>query len=335
MKTRLTLLLLLAGTIAINAQQYHFKNTVNYLAKANVSGRTTWNMNDTVQLISIDQYDANGNKTEAYEFYYGKRLLRKNTDKGWEDQKDTTHYSFIYDSKGFQTKQIFHNFPNKQTDSYHMFKYDRFGNIERWGTGRSYQLAHVEYFTYDGNGSVVQESSCWDDTCENQMPLDKVWATTSKHYLKYNSKKMVIEDLVNYMDGMSGYQYAYTFNQSGQLINIKQSIVWSYFGLDHEIPTSKDIDRTKPYQEWKFEYNANGQLYKETRIDHWTESQLNTYTFIYNDLGLITESISGWDVIIKYTYNDKGLVEEEKHYARFDNKDELRTTLKFEYAYRY
>jgi hypothetical protein len=311
------------------AQQIHFKTSSQYLYENRVMERITWEITDSVKKIAVDRYDTKGCKIEAIEIYEGKRKLRSNVD-GWKDINTRTRFSFVYDNQGRQIQQINHDFDAK--NNYTMYRYDAYGNIERWITGRSFQLPKIYTVTYDSLGTAVEEKNCWTDSCESQTSQHRFMTTTSKHYIKYNKKNLVTEDLVNYMDGMSGYIYEYTFDKTGRLINKKQFYVNSYFGLDHEIPTSKDISHQILYNEWKFEYNDKGELYKEKWTEHWTEIPY-IHEFTYGPFGLILEEANN-DGMISYIYDEKGLVIEMIQYHLWDKERKLDKRYKFEYIYR-
>lgn len=306
-----------------NAQQNHFKNTQKYLAQNQVVERCTW---DNSNKISIDKFDKNGCKIEATEIYEGNRFLSKFVDSKWTNIHTTTRYSFKYDKNGWQIEQFNHNFNKEQQNE--MYQYDAYGNIERWVTGRSFQLSQKRTVVYDSYGSVLEEQNCWSENCEEEN-----FNTISKHHLKYNKEQLLVEDLVNYVDGMNGYLYEYVFDKNGKVANKKQYFVNSYHGLDHEIPTIKDVDNKKLHHEWAYVYNDKGLLIKEIWTEHWTGKTV-VHEFTYNGLGLISETRTDNSVLISYTYNDKGLVQEELHYDLSDKKKKLLKKYRFEYGFK-
>lgn len=82
--------------------------------------------------------------------------------------------------------------------------------------------------------------------------------------------------------------------------------------------------------EWEYQYDAAGNLVKETWTEHWTEVP-TVHVFTYNRLGLISESLTdGYDLTV-YTYDENGLLQHSEHYMVDDGDRKLRE--KYEYTY--
>lgn len=309
-------------------QETHIQYTIAYLNEANVKERITWDVTEPdSSRISVDRYDGAGHKIEAIEYYEGKRKLKKFINSDWREINTTTRFTFKYDEKGRQVERHNHNYDPKQWNQ--MYQYDQYGNIEHWEDGRSFQLSSKFICTYDSLNSIVYEYNCWEEN--SCSPPDTFLRSYYIHHIKYDQEGLITEDLRNYMDAMSGWTYEYEKNNSKQVIGITKTSVWSYFGLDHQVPTIKDIDRTMAYNTWKFEYDVNGKLKKEIRTDKWLGYD-QVHEFIYNEKGLIMTETTDHEMIV-YVYNDKGLVIEESHYYNPNSDKKLYKKLHFQYVY--
>jgi|ERR1041385_799818 hypothetical protein len=323
-------LLLLISFPALSQDANYF-NTRKIFKEQKVKERTTIDVLDHAAKISIDGYDNSGNKIKAVEIYKGDRKLKKFSYEkhDWIGINTTTTFEFVYDSAGNQTVQIDEDY--HPVDDHEMYCYDKFGNIIRWEDGRTFQPSYMKSRTYDKLGNILQENEYyWEHPYDKKISDSTLESTATKFYLKYDARGNVIESLANYPDRMSGQKWEYTCDNSGKILEKKQYRVWSYFGLDHEIPTSKDIDRTSLDCSWNYSYDVKGNLLKEERKDYDDDSTFSLTTYFYNEFGLWkTKSNEG--KITDYFYNEKGLLTEMKTYDAFRNK--MTADLRYEYAF--
>lgn len=330
MVSKITILaFVITNTFALYAQEVHFKNTRQYLKEASVQERTTWDITDSITKTAIDKYDERGNKIEAVEIYEHKRLLSQFIMGQWTNAPAATRFTFMYNETGQQTEQKNYSYNSKQRNV--MYRYDRYGNIERWRVGRSFENPRVLADSYDEKGNVYKTYFCWADSiCTGERRYD---GYEIFHYLKYDNKGYLIEDLVNYIDGMSGKVWEYELNKKGEVLLKKEYHVNSYFGLDHDTPTVKDIDVKKSSMSWEFEYDEAGFLIKEKRIEPYMEIE-NERIFLYNKQGLIVQEKIDNLEIIDYVYDNKNLLVESNDYSVSEGPQRLHKKLKYEYIYR-
>jgi hypothetical protein len=335
MKTPICLLLLfLLFPLFTKSQETNYINTRKILKERGVKERITWDVMKDSSKISVDKYDGLGNKIQAIEIYEGKRTLQRfNWQKDeWLGINTTTTFDFEYDSAGNQTLQLDENYNPK--DDNQMYKYDEFGNIVSWDYGRTFQSAYMRSYNYDLHGTISSETYYYwqhDPHYTGNKKDSALQSLVTKYYLKYDSLGNLIEKLANYMDRMAGNTWEYIYDSKGHILEKKENYVWSYFGIDHDIPTIKDVDRTRLQFSWKYVYDKNGELMEETKTEYREDNYNVTHIYKYNNLGLVNEELDDYGST-EFFYDKNGLLIEKKHFFGFA-KNKLESDYKYEYKY--
>jgi hypothetical protein len=317
-----------------NAQETHYINMRQILKKQKVKERITWDVTKEKAKISVDRYDSYGNKIEAIEIYEGNRKLNRFIDAKWTNINTTTRFTFQYDWFHNQTDQINHDyFYNKEHHQNLMYRYDGFGNIERWETGASYATVYRRSYLLDEKGNITKSVHCFDSTCVPQKEFDAKWSPLSavtNYFLKYDEKGMLIEKLANYIDAMAGYVWEYDYRQNGQLKEKRKYYVRSHFGVDKDTVTIADADGKNIEYIWKYT-NQKDQLVKEVKLEYERRLTEKKYTYEYNQQELLSKEITEYETS-EYIYNEKGMLTEKKIWYTLGEK-KLKQHLKYEYMF--
>ncbi|HEY6161648.1 MAG TPA: hypothetical protein VI112_10505 [Bacteroidia bacterium] len=313
------------------AQEQHFADQRVQFRKQKVKERLTVDMLHPDTIISRDVYDTMGNKTEAYEYYAGKRKLdRFDWKKGeWIKVNDSTHFSFRYDAKGRMIEMEDHDFTSIQNN--YMYEYDMQGNIDHWVDGRTFQSFNKLGFRYDSRGNINEELYFyWRSRDYRVETKDSVIDTLVTHYyLTYDKYGNLVSQLANGMERMGGTVWYRKYDPFGKILAEDERGVWSYFGVDHEHVTMKDTNQGETMFYRSYEYYPDGKLRSETKSKFGSLYYSNE--FIYDEKGKLVRE-EGYDGFSDYIYDMNGLLKEKITWWDFDRK-KMKEHLKYQYKY--
>jgi hypothetical protein len=213
--------------------------------------------------------------------------------------------------------------------------YDEEGNIiikeKIWRRDR-YRSKVV--YKYNYKSFLIEEQDFYDGepqyiTKYEYNDKDKKFKT---QYFEYSDDGEELKHIIKYEYNDKGLVTGkIEYDPQGKIIN---KAVYEYNDKDNVIEL-QNFEGEKLEYTTKYEYNDKGLIAEETEYDTQGEI-INKAVFEYNDNGDVIElqNFEGekLEYIIKYKYNDKGVLIEETEYETIDNEQsEPRSTLVYEY----